>query len=201
MRSKKNSLQTLRGFTGFTPYGVRTDKSAFAFFYVGPTNISVLSQENVEAKVHRLMMLMSAVPELEILALDSCECFDSNKTYLKKRLEAEKNESVRNLLQADILFLDEIQIGMSSARQFLFAVRFRKETDEQAFHMLNRIEKAMAEQGFSVRRLTKSDCKRMLALYFGTSITGDEIPDYEGENTVKPEELNYAKEKNDTRTA
>lgn len=30
--------------------------------------------------------------------------------------------------------------------------------------------------------MSKSDIKRMLALYFGTSISGDDIPDIEGEN-------------------
>ena len=30
--------------------------------------------------------------------------------------------------------------------------------------------------------MTKPEIKRMLALYFGSSITGDEIPDIEGEN-------------------
>ena len=30
--------------------------------------------------------------------------------------------------------------------------------------------------------MAKSDIKRMLALYFGTSIAGEEIPDIEGEN-------------------
>ena len=30
--------------------------------------------------------------------------------------------------------------------------------------------------------MTKTEAKRMIALYFGTSIIGDEIPDIEGEN-------------------
>lgn len=37
--------------------------------------------------------------------------------------------------------------------------------------------------------MSKSDIKRMLALYFGTSITGDEIPDVEGENYFDKEEF------------
>ena len=41
--------------------------------------------------------------------------------------------------------------------------------------------KAISEHGFAARRMSKSDIKRMLALYFGTSISGDEIPDIEGE--------------------
>ena len=41
---------------------------------------------------------------------------------------------------------------MSSARQFLFAVRFRKEKNESIFKLLNRIDKAIGEHGFSAKR-------------------------------------------------
>ena len=70
---------------------------------------------------------------------------------------------------------------MSTARQFLFAVRFRREKDEQIFNTINRVDKAISEHGFAARRMSKSDIKRMLALYFGTSISGEDIPDIEGE--------------------
>ena len=127
------------------------------------------------------MMLLSTIPDLEILALDSCECFDSNKMYVKKRLQTEKNEAVRKLLQADFDFLDEIQLEMSSARQFVFALRFKREKDEQIFNTINRVDKAISEHGFAARRMSKPEIKRMLALFFGTSISGEEIPDIEGE--------------------
>ena len=122
-------------------------------------------------------------------ALDSCECFDSNKTYVKKRLQTEQNEAVRKLLQADYDFLDEIQVEMSSARQFMFAVRFRREKDEQIFSTLNRVDKAISEHGFTARRMSKPEIKRMLALYFGTSISGEGIPDIGGEAEFNLEEL------------
>ena len=88
---------------------------------------------------------------------------------------------MRKLLQADYDFLDEIQVEMSSARQFMFAIRFRREKDEQIFNTLNRVDKAISEHGFAAKRMGKSDIKRMLALYFGTSISGEDIPDIEGE--------------------
>ena len=97
-------------------------------------------------------------------------------------MEKVTGEAVRKLLQADYDFLDEIQIEMSTARQFLFAVRFRREKDEQIFNTINRVDKAISEHGFAARRMSKSDIKRMLALYFGTSLSGDDIPDIEGEN-------------------
>ena len=189
MTKNKNSVQGLICLERFTRFGVKTDKAELAFFSVEPTNISVLSAANIDVKIHHLMMLLSTIPDFEILALDSCECFDTNKMYVKKRLQTEQNEAVRKLLQADYDFLDEIQVEMSSARQFIFAVRFRREKDEQIFNIINRVDKAISEHGFAAKRMGKSDIKRMLALYFGTSISGEDIPDIEGETEFDLEEL------------
>lgn len=180
MAKKKNSVQGLIGFERFSRFGVKTDKAEIAFFSVEPTNISVLSAASIDTKIRYLMTLLSTVPDLEIIALDSCECFDSNKIYVKERLQNERNEGVRKLLQADYSFLDEIQSEMSSARQFMFAIRFRREKEEQIFNVVNRVDKAISEHGFTARRMSKSEIKRMIALYFGTSISGEEIPDAEG---------------------
>lgn len=189
MMARKTSVKRLLGLETFTKYGLKTDKFEFAFYQVEPTNISVLSAENVEAKVRHLMQLFSTIPDLEIMALDDCECFDANKVYILKRLKQEQNSQIRKLLEADSGFLDEIQLEMSSARQFLFALRFRREKEEQIFAALNRVSKAVSDQGFTAHRLTKPELKRMLALYFGTSIAGDLIPDVEGENLMEKEEL------------
>ena len=187
-KRKNNAVQGLIGFERFTRFGVKTDKAEIAFFSVEPTNISVLSAANIDTKIRHLMTLLSTVPDLEIIALDSCECFDSNKIYVKNRLQNEQNEGVRKLLEADYSFLDEIQAEMSSARQFMFAIRFRREKDERIFNVINRVDKAISEHGFSARRMSKSEIKRMLALYFGTSISGEEIPDIEGENYLEVSE-------------
>lgn len=184
-KKKKNSIQKLIGFETFTKYGVKTDKCEFVFFHVEPTNISVLSADNIDAKVHHLMMLLSMIPELEIIALDSCECFDTNKSYVRKRLKDEPNEAVRDMLSADYSFLDEIQVEMSSARQFMFCVRFRKEKEEQIFNLVNRVSKIISDHGFISHKMTKSEIKRMLGLYFGASMYGDEIPDFEGKNYLE----------------
>ena len=105
----------------------------------------------------------------------------------------EENPAVRELLQADHDFLDEIQLEMSSARRFMFAVRFRREKPEQIFGIVSQVQKNISEHGFSVKRMDKAEIKRMLALYFGASIIGDEIPDIEGENYIKEADTNEEK--------
>jgi predicted AAA+ superfamily ATPase len=108
-KNKKNGVQDLIGLERFTNYGIKTDKAEIVFFAVEPTNISVLSSANIEIKVHDLTIVLSMIPDLEIIAMDSAERFDGNKWYVKERLQKEENPAVRELLQADHVFLDEIQ--------------------------------------------------------------------------------------------
>lgn len=145
----------------------------------------MLSAENIDVKIHHLMMLLSMIPELEIICLDSCECFDGNKVHIKNRLKQEENPHIRKLLEQDMAFLDDIQVEMSTARQFLFCIRFKDKKDEQIFQQINRVSKVISEHGFDVRRMEKADVKRMLAIYFETSMHGEELPDVEGENYLE----------------
>ncbi len=192
MKSKKNknSVQDLIGIQTFTKRGLKTDKGELVYFLVAPTNISVLSKENITVKTWHLMQVLSGQPDIEISCIDSCERFDDNKSNMLERLSAEQNKAVKECLKKDIDYLDNIQIEMSTARQFMFSVRFKKEKDEQIFNQINRIEKLIAEQGFEVRRMTKDDIKRFIAIYFGASMQGELIPDIDGKDAFDDEKLN-----------
>ena len=180
-RNKKNSVQQLLGVKTFSTYGLETTKGELLFYAVAPTNISVLSSVNIEIKVRHLMMVLSAIPDIEISCTDSSECFDQNKVYLVERLEKEPNEKVRKLLRKDKEFLDEIQMEMATARQFLFVARCKNMKQEQVFHVANRVEKIISEQGFEIHRMAKEEIKRFLAIYFDASMNGELMPDVDGE--------------------
>ena len=180
-RKKGNAVQELIGIKDFTQYGLQTNKGELLFYTVAPTNISVLSHANIEIKVRHLMMVLSAIPDIEINCTDSSECFDENKAYLHRRMEEERNQKVKALLEKDIRFLDDIQMEMATARQFLFIARCKGMKPEQVFHSANRVEKVITEQGFEVRRMKKEDIKRFLAIYFDTSVNGELMPDVDGE--------------------
>lgn len=187
MKKKKNkkskgvSLQTLLGIKSFTQYGLSTNKGELLFYHVVPTNISVLSSANIEIKIRHLMQVLSAVPNIELVCTDSSECFDDNKEYLKRRLEEEKNIKVKKIISSDVEFLDQIQLEMATARQFLFIARFKNLKPAQVFQHANRIEKIISEQGFETHRMSKNEIKRFIALYFESSINGDMLPDVDGE--------------------
>lgn len=180
-KKKGRSTQELIGIKTFTKYGLNTNRGELIYYLVSPTNISVLSRANIEIKIRHLMMVLSAIPNIEIACTDSCECFDDNKNYLQMRLNEEQNVKVRKLLQMDIEMLDNVQAEMATARQFLFMGRCKSMKPEQVFQTANRIEKVISEQGFEVQRMKKKDIKRFLAIYFDASMNGDQIPDVDGE--------------------
>lgn len=186
---KKNSVQELIGIDTFSKRGLKTRNGELVFFSISPTNISVLSKENIQTKIWHLMMVLSAQPDIEITCLDSCERFDDNKSFMVDRLAGETNPLVKKCLEKDIDYLENIQIEMSTARQFMFVIRFKREKEEQVFTQVNRVEKAIAEQGFEVKRMSKDDIKRFLAIYFGASMQGELIPDIDGKDCFNEEKL------------
>lgn len=184
-KKQANSVQELIGFEAFGRNGVLIkNKGELVFFTISPTNISVLSQDNISLKVKDLMTLLSTQPDIAICCMDDNERFDDNNEYLKQRMREETNHKVKALLQADLNFLDEISLQMSTARRFMFIVRLRNESEEQSFSNLNRIEKAITDFGFEVHRADKKEIKRFLAIYFQHVSLGDTYPDIDGEQWV-----------------
>ena len=180
-KRKGHSVQDLMGVKTFTKYGLATNKGELLFYQVAPTNISVLSHINIEIKIRHLMMVLSSIPDIEITCTDSSECFDDNKAYLHDRTDEETNPKVRKLIKKDIEFLDQIQMEMATARQFLFIARCKKMKPSQVFRTANSIEQTITEQGFETHRMKKDEIKRFLALYFDASMNGEHMPDVDGE--------------------
>lgn len=180
-KRKGHSVQDLMGVKTFTKYGLATNKGELLFYQVAPTNISVLSHINIEIKIRHLMMVLSSIPDIEITCTDSSECFDDNKAYLHDRTDEESNPKVRKLIKKDIEFLDQIQMEMATARQFLFIARCKKMKPSQVFRTANSIEQTITEQGFETHRMKKDEIKRFLALYFDASMNGEHMPDVDGE--------------------
>jgi hypothetical protein len=131
------------------------------------------------------MMVLSAVPDIEVNCTDAAECFDTNKSYLLKRIENEPFQGVRELLKKDFEFLDNLNVEGSTARQFLFIVRCKNASDDQVLTIANRVEKIISEQNFDIKRLKKDDIKRFLAIYYDASLNGESIPDYDGIQYLK----------------
>lgn len=186
MKKGKLSTQDMLGIKNFSRNGIQTNgHGEIVYFLIKPTNLSVLSRTSVGIKIRHLMQLLSAQPNIEIICLDARENFEDNKMFLDSRLETETNHKVRELLERDKVFLDEIQVQMSTAREFMFAVRLRNESDEQSFANLNRIEKTINEQGFDCTRAEKDDVKRILSRYFGFNTDEKQLDDHDGDTAME----------------
>lgn len=186
MKKGKLSTQDMLGIKNFSRNGIQTNgHGEIVYFLIKPTNLSVLSRTSVGIKIRHLMQLLSAQPNIEIICLDARENFEDNKMFLDSRLETETNHKVCELLERDKVFLDEIQVQMSTAREFMFAVRLRNESDEQSFANLNRIEKTINEQGFDCTRAEKDDVKRILSRYFGFNTDEKQLDDHDGDTAME----------------
>lgn len=168
------------GIEGFSKYGLLTSYGELVFFQIAPTNISVLSYDNIERKISHLQGLISMHPDLEIVCTDSWECFDGNREYLRKRAQEEPNSKVRSILEQDREMLSQMQSEMSNARQFYLVMRVRNLKPEMVFTAINEARKRMAEKGFEAHRLTRAELKRFLAIYLEASMDGDKLPDVDG---------------------
>lgn len=185
MAKRKQSTVDLVGVSHFSRNGLQTAVyGELVYFMVQPTNISVLSETNIALKIQHLMQLLTLQPDIEIICSDARENFEYNKLSLAKKAEKEGNLKVQLLLRKDMKFLDDIQLQMSTAREFMFCYRVPHTSNEQTLGMLNRLEKQINEQGFDCKRANKDDIKRFLSRYFG-HLCEDAIDDVDGERLIR----------------
>ncbi|MFR4783803.1 MAG: hypothetical protein ACLUAR_13670 [Pilosibacter sp.] len=186
---QRASTRQLIGAKAVTDYSLVTyGQGELVYFIVKPSNISVLSEASIGARIYALMTVLKGVAEIEMLCLNSRESFENNKQFLKMRMEQEDNPVIRKLLEKDQNHLDRIQVQMATAREFLILIRLKDEKESEVFPYLSRIEKSLKEQGFSVKRADKEDIKRLLAVYYEQNVTTEKFEDFDGERWIIPED-------------
>lgn len=182
--ARRESTRQLMGIEGITNYCIQTKHGDLVFFVVKPTNISVLSGSSVSARIFALMNVIKGVADIEMLALNSKESFEDNKSFYRSRTEAEDNPQIRKLLEKDSAHLDRIQALMASAREFYILIRLRDEKESEVFPYLSRIEKSIKDQGFTSRRANEQDIKKMLGVYYEQNVTTEQYEDSDGDRWV-----------------
>ena len=186
---QRASTRQLIGAKAVTDYSLVTyGQGELVYFIVKPSNISVLSEASIGARIYALMTVLKGVAEIEMLCLNSRESFENNKQFLKMRMEQEDNPVIRKLLEKDQNHLDRIQVQMATAREFLILIRLKDKKESEVFPYLSRIEKSLKEQGFSVKRADKEDIKRLLSVYYEQNVTTEKFEDFDGERWIIPED-------------
>ena len=183
------STRQLMNTRRITEYSLETyHGDELVYFMIRPTNLSVLSESSVGARVYALMNVLKGVAEIEMLCLNSRENFEENKGFLRRRAEEERNPVIRQLLERDQIFLDRIQVQMATAREFLILIRLRNQKGKDVFSYLDRIEKPLKEQGFDSRRADEEDIKRILAVYYEQNVTSEKFEDFDGARWIIPDD-------------
>lgn len=178
------STRQLMGIDSIKGYCIATRMGDLVFFIIKPTNISVLPDSGVTARIYALLNVVKGLAEIEMLALNSMESFEDNKRFYASRMEAEELPALRRLLEQDSSHLDRIQALMASAREFYIIVRLRNEKESEVFPYLSRIEKTIKDNGFSVSRAGEQELKRTLGIYFEQDVTTERYEDYDGDRWV-----------------
>lgn len=150
------------------------------FFIIKPQNLSVMSHENIGAKIFSLTNVLKGLADLEMICLNSRDNFEDNKMFIKKRIAEETDEVIINLLKKDLYHLDQIQTQTATSRLFLLAVRIKPNDQVEVMPLIHRIEKLIKLQNLQVERADKEQIKNMLAVYFEQNVTSDHFEDYEG---------------------
>lgn len=185
MKAKKDSgarsTRDLMGIQEITDYSVVTARGELVFFILKPTNLSVLPTSGIDARIGALKNVMQSQTELELLALNSAESFESNKEYYRARAEREELPAIRTLLEQDDRHLDSIQALIASAREFYLIVRLKGEREHDVLPYLSRIEKSIKECGFLVRRAGEQELMKMLSIYYEQNVTTEHFDSWDGE--------------------
>ena len=178
------STRQLMGIEEIKNYCIATRMGNLVFFIIKPTNISVLPDSSISARIYALLNVVKGQAEIEMLALNSKESFERNKDFYRERLNQEELPAVRRLLEQDSKHLDRIQVLMASSREFYIIIRLRGEQESDVFSYLSRIEQNINDNGFTTRRATEQDLKKMLGVYFEQNVTTEKFEDFDGDRWV-----------------
>ena len=180
---QRQSTRQLMGIRKLLPHGVAIPGGSLVFFLIHPDNLSVLSAEGIRQRVTALSNLFRAEEQVEVLGLDSRESFHQNQVYYQTRLEEETTPKIRELLQKDISYLDEIQTTSASSREFVLVLRMEEQAalDEGG---LRQKEKSLCDHGISVRLAEEQDVKRLLVSYYLHDADPESLEDVDGERVV-----------------
>ena len=87
---------------------------------------------------------------------------------------------VKQLCLQEIAYLDEINIAMSTSREFAMILRHRADRLDDARRSIMQTLNLIREHQFHARIATKDSFKRLLAIYYVGDIYTEHVPDFDG---------------------
>lgn len=163
---------------------INTNQSEELYFIrLTPKNFALLSDNEKNTLVEQFSSLLGCMSKAEIVCLDSTQNYDTNKNYIQKLAQDEKNPVIKNLDEQDITYLDEIKYNMATSRAFFLVVRIKNyiDTPEMRLQSVQQVINKCSEFGFDCELADKETIKKHLAIYLSDDVYTDSPPDYDGE--------------------
>lgn len=138
---KESATQQLLNLKQFVPLQIGDngavaiegeDGMLYTYIMLRPDNISVLGRSEVLAKIRNLQNVLSDVAELQMLCMSSAQNYEDNKRYYRHLAENAESPMVKQLCLQEIAYLDEINIAMSTSREFAMILRHRADRLDDA---------------------------------------------------------------------
>ena len=181
---KQKSSKELIGIEEITEGSIRTKFGEIVYFIIKPSNLSVLSESSIAAKVNSFKNTLQGIESVEMLCLNSKENFDENKAFINKRIQEEDNQVVRNLLEKDSVNMDKLQVTMATAREFLIAIRILGDKENDLTQYVSQIQKSFKKSGIVVKIASNEDIQRILSVYFEQNVTTEKFDNIDGERWI-----------------
>ena len=90
-RKNEQSTRDLMGTKELSDYSIRTyRKDELVYFLIQPSNLSVLSEESLSARIYGLMTVLKGITEIEMMCLNSRENFEDNKKDIQRTARRKK---------------------------------------------------------------------------------------------------------------
>jgi len=189
-KSKKVSESTrqLINIDSFDDFGITTlNNQQLVFLSIQPFNVAVIGSERVLECVKNLQTVLEDIGNIQIVCLSSAQSYEQNKLYLKERAkDPNMHPRVQQLCQQDIDFLDKISLTMSTSRSFYFVIRFNKRMEKDSiYQQLLQYQAIIKEQGFQVKKSSKNELQKALAIYWEQNTYLDKYPEFDGEQFLQ----------------
>ena len=86
-KKKNDSTRQLMNIKTISDYSLCCiNQVELVFFLIQPPNLSVMSVENVGAKIFSMTNVLKGIDNMEILCLNSRDNFEYNKIFIKERI-------------------------------------------------------------------------------------------------------------------
>lgn len=170
---------------------LKTNGEELYYISVQPTNISVLSENQVGSLVRSLSNIIGQIPKSEILCTDSSQNYTDNLRHLSDLIKTEKNNAIKALNEQDIKYLENVRSNTATSRAFFLVVRCNStDTESNKSRFIQTALQICREHKLTVKLMNKDEIKKLIAIYLEQNIYDEQLPDFDGQQYGTSEKYN-----------